>query len=164
MAPPPNITQLTMAQVHTLITIIERVGQIGREYQFGEEVHAAPEDMRLAIETTVIKASNVLDDILDNKDRWSTKSSQDTSAAIQDALSAQIVKTQTETNESIRKQYPSTLLKPALYQRNGVWYVKYGKQKGALVGKGDTPYEAMRDFDVKFLGGTSNPEESDTNE
>lgn len=153
--PPPNVVETTQAHLGMLVSTIERIGQLVRVYNCdAEEGHSSPTPaLSLSLETTLIKASNVIDDILDDRERWSTAGAKRTHAMVQEALAAHTANLKAQTNESIRRQMPSAMLRPTIFRRLNVWYARYGTGAGAVVGKGSTPREAMADFDYLYLTG-----------
>lgn len=107
----------------------------------------------MSASTSFIKACNVLDDILDDKRRWSLDSYDKLEASLL-GLHEIIATRENETRDAIQAaQRPCILLKPTIKQLpDGVWECRYGKGRGSLVGYGETPNIACLGFDAEFYG------------
>jgi hypothetical protein len=102
-------------------------------------------------ETTFVNACGVIDQIFDDKKRWTC----DTADKLAEALE-QLYNTQSELNTIstaavAQANRPSFILKPELTERKpGEWVAQYGKGRNALRGTGDTPHGAMLAFDLAY--------------
>lgn len=57
---------------------------------------------------------------------------------------------------------PSILLKPKLYPDGNQWCALYGKNlQGGVAGFGDTPAQAMIQFDIEYLNATISRKETE---
>lgn len=105
-----------------------------------------------AASATFIKATSRLDAIIDDSDRWAIKAAND--------VLAEMVKTHARQQEFLTEQAisakevrrPSFQLRPVLAIKDGVYYAIWGDvgTSSSVVGAGDTPDAALRDFDSAF--------------
>jgi hypothetical protein len=105
-----------------------------------------------AASTTFIKTCAKIDELLEDKSRWSLE--------VQDALYAACIQTQefqqkfirTQTESAAILQRPSFQIKPMLVLVEGGYIAIHGDltSDGAVIGSGATPEAAMRDFDAAW--------------
>jgi hypothetical protein len=154
----PNREAVNAAQVSLLLNITQSlVGCLRQpETEMGKE--QSPEidgGARLAIETTIAKTCNRIDNILDEATRWTFENQQ----AMEKQLSSMyeqntaLLRAQTRLAEEAVK--PHARYRPKLYRFNGVWVAILGDIDdidSAICGLGDTPQEALIAFDGFFTG------------
>jgi hypothetical protein len=120
-----------------------------------EPGHSPPEKdggIASAAETTFIKTCAKIDDLLEDKSRWSLET-QDAlySACIEtQEVQQKFIKTQTEAAASLMR--PSFQVKPLLVLVEGGYIAVHGDltSDGAVIGSGATPEAAMLDFDAAW--------------
>lgn len=123
------------------------------------EPGAVPKDRSIdggvesAAATTFLKACSRLDSLLDDNSRWTLKT--------HNTLVSEMVKTQkaqrrfieVQEQSSLMLQAPHYVLRPTLAISGGRYVAYYGNINVAgesIVGQGDTPNEALDDFDDAF--------------
>lgn len=103
--------------------------------------------------TTFIKACDRLDTMLDDQSRWKLKENDELYAA----MTAHYVGMSKVNEEQLKTfaqvQRPSHRLKPSVTTINGEFISFWGSPKlpgGLVLGRGPTPEEALKDFDIAF--------------
>lgn len=141
---------------------IEAVLAIAREmspYLLGHHQMFATEDPKIdggaqcAAATTFIKACSLLEDILGDESRWNLKpvaSLYDAAIAVQEQQKLFLIE-QTAAAKEVRRPYFQ--LRPELALVDGGYVAYWGNldiQGGSIVGRGETPEAAFKDFDLAF--------------
>ena len=111
-------------------------------------------EARIAAQSTLIRACGRIDDILGEGDRWSVSNHKELNKAILDVHKTQERMLKANLNYIDNAQRPSTRLRPTLASHGlGHFIAFWGsleKPGMAIVGRGRTPYEALKDFDAAF--------------
>lgn len=102
---------------------------------------------------TFLKACSRLDSMLDDSTRWSLSSHDYQSSLISEMYERQTEFFEAQIEASKEVQRPSFQLRPILAVGSGKFLAIWGNPErlgSALIGIGDTPDEALRDFDKAF--------------
>jgi hypothetical protein len=153
----PGIGDMTHQQVSTCLHIIGSLipfvlkGSVRSITDF-DEIKEVDGGTACAASTTIIKASNRLDAILDDDSRWEVKKVLENQESIEQAVKDQATVMRTQAEHIAR---PSTKLQPAVgfspEQRQ--WVAVYESPDPNLIpihGVGSTPEEALLAFDQNF--------------
>jgi hypothetical protein len=106
-----------------------------------------------AAAATFIKACGLLDAILADEDRWNVKSVAslyDAAVAVQEQQKLFLIE-QTAAAKEVRR--PTFQLRPELALVDGGYIAFWGNleiQGGSIIGRGETPEAAFKDFDLAF--------------
>jgi hypothetical protein len=133
-----------------------------RGFVEGEDAPKNPE-ARIALENTLIKACNRLDEILSDDRRWSV----DYQMALEDefkkshAQNLRYVEAHASAAEEVASPHYQHRPKLAKSADGKMWVAILGDERdlnNALVGIGRTPEEALAEFDKNFQGKENSPE------
>lgn len=153
----PDFQGPTLRQVDVILRIMREVESVFTPREMGE----VPEEAVTSAESTYIRCCNVLDNILDDVQRFDVASTKAAQERYMELLAAQkqafetaieVGKQQITTSQSINR--PSTRLNPTPLQIQGRWVVAYGDLsdlESCLTGQGDTLAAAMDDFDKNYF-------------
>lgn len=144
--------ELTAHQVSILINIVHTM----RSVAFGSPIEeSAPlKECQIAAENTLIKTCERLEMIVEDGKRWSLDQHREAHSAIIAAhkKQEQLVQANLELIEMHKR--PSVILKPivATYMRKYflAYFGKIEEPGMAIIGRGNTPAEALADFDAAF--------------
>lgn len=138
-----HLTQL-LSVLHSLLPYLCRPTDVELE-----------KNVATSVETTMIHACNALDRILTEPDRWTLGNTPRTQALVEQMLTEQIALAKHSTLAARLSRTPSALFKPTLKKVGGRWCATYGTGKDAVRGVGETPEQAMVEFDRIFMEGDS---------
>jgi hypothetical protein len=154
----PNREAVNAAQVSLLLNVAQSIVGCLRqpETELGKE--QSPEidgGARLAMEQTLAKACQRLDNILAEDTRWTFEAQQAMEKQLSQmyAQNTNLLRAQTMLAEEALR--PHSRYHPRLIQINGVWCAVLGDINdidNAICGIGETPQEALRAFDDVFTG------------
>ena len=154
-----NKQSVTSSQVNTLLGVIGNLAMTMRNLSLGDEAddHDHKQGTRadggaiMALEQTILDANERLVAILKEGHRWDTKGVDSVSESIK-AVHRQHISTLKSQQDQIEAELrPVVLLKPQVFLLNGKWWCVHGESiEGRLAGCGDTAYEAVRDFEIKY--------------
>lgn len=154
---PANRENITNAQFTTLLSTVNVVLNGLREVQ--TEENGVPRTDRLAGEaqialtTTLIKTLDRIDSLMDDKTRWTLDRVLDIEHRLNETLENQnaFFRSQRETADEQRRPY--FILRPELKKTSQGWIAFHGNPAEAdslIVGAGDSPAEAMDNFDRAY--------------
>lgn len=159
---------ITLQQFNVLLNTLATVQAGLREYQ--REDNGVPSvdrlsgETKLALEATLIQACARIDKALAEEDRWTLNRMRDVEEKLDATLKAQTDFFQSQKRFSEDQQRPCHMLKATLVKTNHGWCAYHGDlqfDESLITGIGDSPAEAMRQFDFSFFTKLS-PEEAVT--
>lgn len=147
--------EITTQQVGILLNIVHTMrGLVMQEPREHGEAHQLDRENHLAASSTLIRACQRLDDIIDGKDRWDLKTHSDVNKAILSVHKRQEELLQANLDLVRMHQRPSIQLKPQIATYGDQYFIAFFGQLErpgmAIVGRGPTPHEALLDFDRAF--------------
>lgn len=145
---------IVQRQVSTLLDIVSTLRH--NLDDGGTPIPSKPEldgGVKAAMDTTIIQACSRLDEMLKHTDNWENRAQDDMMRAITKTHEAQqeFLKSQKEAADSISR--PSFQMKPTLVSTGAEFLAVYGDPRiagQAIIGRGETPEAALRDFDLAF--------------
>lgn len=155
----PQRDTVTNMQIHTLLQVAGQLTVI-LVNPMREPGSPQPESLdggvQSAAESALIKCCARLEDILDDKDRWSMQSQDTLEKSLEAAYAAQIGFYNEQTSLTKLMQTPHHLYKPDLAPTSDGRYIAFAgrldKLDISIYGIGDSPSAAMAAFDEVFNG------------
>jgi len=146
---------VTQTQVHTLLSILSQLDRpwTGMLSGDGDTVGGAMDGgVKSAMEATAIKTCEALDRLLADPNRWTLARID----KIEDSLCG-YYEAQRKSVEAQINPRPCALLRPNLFYTSGLWFAVYGEVvENRLVGVGETPEEALAEFDKHYTDSKPN--------
>lgn len=149
----PSMEQINRDQIYVLLTIIQGITPYLIRHGHGPVDQGTEIDKEAAIgaSTTAMAAFDKLTNILQDKKRWDTSTYDGLTETLRMLYHTQALSIQEGNKIAAQMAFPSTLLKPEIVrQKDGSWLVRYGKGPNALMGRGKSPYEAVRAFNLAY--------------
>jgi hypothetical protein len=157
----PHPESVTGAQIDNLLRICGLMTNVlcnpYREQESIPGASNAPGEARDSAEATFINACSRLDDIINDKSRWSLDFQRSLEKKAEDIQVAQLKFVQAQTEAAAELKTPHFRFRPTLQKaQDGSWVAYLGDpadQTGnTIVGLGRNPAEALRSFDEIFQG------------
>lgn len=157
---PPQMSRegITNLQFSTLLSTLNVVLGGLREVQVEEKgvprTDRLDGEAQIALTTTLVKTLDRIDHIVDDNNRWGLDRLIDIERKLNDTLEVQnsYFKAQRETADEQRRPY--FILRPELSKTSQGWIAAYGDPavpESLLCGAGDSPAEAMANFDRAYF-------------
>lgn len=149
----PSMEQINRDQIYMLIGILQGISPYLIRMGHGPVDPGTEIDKEAAISasTTAIAAFDKLTDILHDKKRWNTSTYDGLTETLRMLYYTQALSIQENNKIAAHLVFPSSLLKPEISrQKDGTWLARYGKGPNALMGRGNTPDEAVRAFNMAY--------------
>lgn len=151
--------QVTAIQVNTLLHAVGMLSQIIRAPD-SDTIPKNDGGATMAAETTLIKACNRLDCIFDDAKRWTLDSQHELEDHLHMVYDMHIDLMETQKAAVAEIRSPHRAASPKLLKlESGQWAAVLGdpnKPENALIGVGNSPAEAISDFDRVFNGELKN--------
>lgn len=146
--------EVTAQHIGQLLTILQQTGQflVAGEYAEGAGKMQPDKEAVDSALSVFMKASDRLEKLLDEPERFSLGPNEALHAAVQQLNTLQMRVLQEQENNERTLRRPSVMLRPsiAFYPTRG-WRVSAGESDDALSGWGESPQAAMAEFDRVFM-------------
>ena len=144
--------ELTAHQVSILINIVHTMRSVA--FIAPLEEGSVPKECQVAAENTLVQTCERLQSIVEDNKRWALDQHREAHSAIIAAHKKQEQLVQANLELIEMHKWPSVILKPtvATYMRQYfiAFFGKLEEPGMAIIGRGNTPAEALADFDAAF--------------
>ena len=149
-----NITQVHFSMLlSTVNMVLNGLREIPTEENGVPDTSRLDGEERIALSATLIKTLDRIDEILLDKDRWSLDRVLDIEQKLNETLNAQTAFFRAQSLTSEEQRRPYFILRPELKKTVQGWIAYYGDPAeidSLICGAGDSPAEAMENFDRAY--------------